>query len=127
MKLALLPLYKKWREYAVAKSILRGLNASAVGLIYTAVWQLFLGEYHNCVVFGLQSAHFTGLATVGHIYTSASGETSTSVSGPLTADPWWAVVAGASFMATEFFKVPPAISVLSGGACGLVYHAVTNK
>lgn len=26
------------------RSILRGLNAAAVGLIYTAVWQLFLGE-----------------------------------------------------------------------------------
>lgn len=44
LKLALLPLYKDWREYAIAKSALRGLNAAAVGLIYTAVWQLFLGE-----------------------------------------------------------------------------------
>ena len=45
LKLALLPLYKVWREYAIAKSALRGLNAAAVGLIYTAVWQLFLGTW----------------------------------------------------------------------------------
>jgi chromate transport protein ChrA len=44
LKLALLPLYNKWRRYQVAKSVLRGLNAAAAGLVYVAVWQLFLGE-----------------------------------------------------------------------------------
>ncbi|GEM12867.1 chromate transmembrane transporter [Rhodotorula toruloides] len=43
LKLALLPLYHTWRKHAVAISVLRGLNAAAVGLVYTAVWQLFLG------------------------------------------------------------------------------------
>ncbi|PWN50523.1 hypothetical protein IE53DRAFT_387155 [Violaceomyces palustris] len=44
LKLSLLPLYASWRRNRVAKSILRGLNAAAAGLVYTAVWQLFLGE-----------------------------------------------------------------------------------
>lgn len=43
IKLALLPLYKKWRRSGVAKSVLRGLNAAAAGLVYTAVYALFLG------------------------------------------------------------------------------------
>jgi chromate transport protein ChrA len=43
LKLALLPIYKKWRSYAVVKSILRGLNAAAAGLVYAAVYALFLG------------------------------------------------------------------------------------
>ena len=44
LKLALLPLYKSWRSHRMVRSSLRGLNAAASGLVYTAVWQLFLGE-----------------------------------------------------------------------------------
>lgn len=44
LKLALLPVYKSWRRYRVVRSVLRGLNAAASGLVYTAVWQLFLGN-----------------------------------------------------------------------------------
>lgn len=44
LKLALLPVYNKWRRHKPARSALRGLNAAASGLVYTAVWQLFLGE-----------------------------------------------------------------------------------
>ena len=47
LKLALLPLYKTWRTHGVARSTLRGLNAAASGLVYTAVWQLFLGKLHG--------------------------------------------------------------------------------
>jgi chromate transport protein ChrA len=43
LKLALLPLYNSWRRVEAVKSVLRGLNAAATGLVYTAVWQLFLG------------------------------------------------------------------------------------
>lgn len=45
LKLALLPIYNRWRKSLIAKSILRGLNSAAVGLVFTAVWQLFLGEW----------------------------------------------------------------------------------
>lgn len=44
LKLSLLPLYNTWRKNQIAKSVLRGLNAAAAGLVYTAVWQLFLGK-----------------------------------------------------------------------------------
>ncbi|KAJ9093191.1 hypothetical protein QFC21_006508 [Naganishia friedmannii] len=45
LKLALLPLYDSWRRVEAVKSLLRGLNAAATGLVYTAVWQLFLGSF----------------------------------------------------------------------------------
>lgn len=45
LKLSLLPIYNTWRKHQVAKSVLRGLNASATGLVFTAVWQLFLGTF----------------------------------------------------------------------------------
>lgn len=47
LKLSLLPLYSSWRKNQFAKSVLRGLNATAAGLVYTAVWQLFLGESNH--------------------------------------------------------------------------------
>lgn len=50
LKLSLLPLYNSWRKNQVAKSVLRGLNAAAAGLVYTAVWQLFLGEGTVCLI-----------------------------------------------------------------------------
>ncbi|KDN53516.1 hypothetical protein K437DRAFT_271448 [Tilletiaria anomala UBC 951] len=109
LKLSLLPLYNRWRRNTVAKSVLRGLNAAASGLVYTAVWQLFL---------------------VGYIYTpphAAPGQVNQSVSGPLTADPWWAVVAAGSFVATQSFGVLPALSVLLGGVAGLAWFGVISK
>jgi len=111
LKLALLPLYKSWRSHDLAKSALRGMNASAVGLIYTAVWQLFL---------------------VGYIYTPASGPspsgtTSVTVSGPLTADPWWGVIAAGAFTATEWFSSPPPVSITLGALGGLAWYGVVNR
>lgn len=44
-KTALLPVYSILHRRRVVRSILRGLNASASGLVFIAVWQLFLGEY----------------------------------------------------------------------------------
>jgi chromate transport protein ChrA len=107
LKLSLLPLYSTWRRLAVVKSVLRGLNAAAVGLVYTAVWQLFL---------------------VGYIYQPASGsaEQTSSSSGPLLSDPWWGVVAGWAFVLTQWCHVPAAFSIILGGIAGLVWFAVVG-
>ncbi|KAJ9106064.1 hypothetical protein QFC20_004126 [Naganishia adeliensis] len=108
LKLALLPLYNSWRKIEAVKSVLRGLNASASGLVYVAVWQLFL---------------------VGYIYQPPTGPSSspTTASGPLTSDPWWGVVAAWSFVATQWFKVPPAVSIMLGGAAGLAWFGVVGE
>ncbi|EST04804.1 Chromate transporter [Kalmanozyma brasiliensis GHG001] len=107
LKLSLLPIYNTWRKHEVAKSVLRGLNASATGLVYTAVWQLFL---------------------VGYIYTPARGVVveSTSQSGPLTSDPFWCVVASSAFVATQWFKSPPAVTIVAGAVAGLAWFGVVG-
>lgn len=106
LKLSLLPAYSSWRRLDVAKSALRGLNASASGLIWTAVWQLFL---------------------VGYIYTPASGLTGpTTASGPLTSDPFWGVVAASAFVATQWFRSPPAVSIIGGAVAGLCWFGVVG-
>jgi hypothetical protein len=63
---------------------------------------------------------------VGHIYTSAEGTTASTVSGPLTADPWWGVVAGFSFVTTQWYGMPPPVAVLSGALGGLLWYAVVK-
>ena len=104
LKLGLLPLYALWRGKPIARSILRGLNAVAAGLVFTAVWQLFL---------------------IGYIYQPAAGSAEgQTVSGPLTADPFWAVVSSGSFLATKSFKSPPWLSVVLGGLAGLAWYGV---
>ncbi|TKY86226.1 hypothetical protein EX895_005051 [Sporisorium graminicola] len=107
LKLSLLPIYNTWRKHEVAKSLLRGLNASATGLVFTAVWQLFL---------------------VGYIYTPAEGKVvqSASKSGPLTSDPFWGVVASSAFVATQWFKSPPAITIVAGAVAGLAWFGVVG-
>ncbi|POY73116.1 hypothetical protein BMF94_3854 [Rhodotorula taiwanensis] len=107
LKLALLPLYHTWRKHAVAISVLRGLNAAAVGLVYTAVWQLFL---------------------VGYIYTPVTGQvaTTSSASGPLTSDPFWGVVASCAFVATQWYKSPPAVTIVGGALAGLAWFGVVG-
>ena len=127
LKLALLPLYKTWRNYAIAKSALRGLNAAAVGLIFTAVWQLFLGKSEW--IFAARRSKADGAntyPTVGHIYTSAEGTSQSTASGPLTTDPWWGVVAGFSFVATQWYGLQPPVAVLSGAVGGLLKYAVAR-
>jgi chromate transport protein ChrA len=107
LKLALLPLYSSWRDKALARSVIRGLNAAASGLVFTAVWQLFL---------------------VGYIYQSATGAgESQTLSGPLTADPFWAVIASGSFLATKSFKSPPWLSIIGGGLGGLAWYGVRSS
>ncbi|SPO27013.1 related to chromate transport protein [Ustilago trichophora] len=107
LKLSLLPIYNTWRKHEVAKSVLRGLNASATGLVFTAVWQLFL---------------------VGYIYTPARGVVveAASQSGPLTSDPFWGVVASSAFVATQWFKSPPAVTIVAGALAGLAWFGVVG-
>lgn len=107
LKLALLPLYSNWRAHPIARSVIRGLNATASGLVFTAVWQLFL---------------------VGYIYQPPTGTAGPqTLSGPLTADPFWAVVSSGAFIATRNLAAPPWASVIGGGLAGLAWYGVKSQ
>ena len=112
LMLAFLPIYSIFRLHPIARATIRGLNAAATGLVWVAVWQLFL---------------------VGHIYVGATGTTggtegeTRALSGPLTADPWWAVVASGSFLACRNYGLPPWAGVLGGGAAGALWYAATRS
>jgi chromate transport protein ChrA len=82
------------------KSALRGINAAAVGLIYTAVYRLWQIGY---VDEGFQAG-------------SSLGD-----------DPWWVVVGATSFVGGMWFGVAPPVAILLGTVMGLVRYGVVRS
>lgn len=79
------------------KSLLRGVNAGAVGLIYTAVYRLW---------------------QIGYIDESFQQGTS------LAQEPWWVVVTASSFVFGYSFGVSPPVVIVMGAVLGLVWYGV---
>ncbi|KAI5783561.1 chromate transporter-domain-containing protein [Geopyxis carbonaria] len=88
-------LWRALRTRPSVVSILRGVNAAAVGLVFTAVYRLW---------------------EIGFL----TPEESRGMS--LGREPWWVVVAAATFVGCEWFKVPPAVAIVGGGVLGLCWY-----
>lgn len=82
------------------KSLLRGINAAAVGLVYTAVYRLW---------------------QIGYVDRSFHEGTS------LGQDPWWVVVTGASFFFGYSFGASPPLTIVLGAVLGLVWYLAVGK
>lgn len=81
-------------------SFLKGVNATAVGLVFTAVYRLW---------------------QIGFLSASAAQGESLGVS------PWWLVVSGLTYSASRWFGVPAAGSILAGGVLGLVWWGAVGR
>ena len=81
-------------------SLLRGVNAGAVGLIYTAVYRLW---------------------QIGYIDEGYQGGTNLGV------EPWWVVVTATSYVGGMWFGVKPWASILLGAAMGLAWYGVESS
>ncbi|KAL2258890.1 hypothetical protein VTK26DRAFT_7623 [Humicola hyalothermophila] len=81
------------------KSALRGVNAGAVGLIYTAVYRIFVVGY---IDEGFQSGR------------------------SLADDPWWVVITATSYVGGRYFGVSAVLAIVLGAALGLVRYGVVN-
>ncbi|KAL2268951.1 hypothetical protein VTJ83DRAFT_3797 [Remersonia thermophila] len=81
------------------KSVLRGINAGAVGLIYTAVYRIFLVGY---IDEGFQSGR------------------------SLADDPWWVVITATSYVGGRYFGINAPVCILLGATMGLLRYAVVN-
>ncbi|KAH0344405.1 chromate transporter, partial [Aureobasidium melanogenum] len=82
------------RTKALVVSVLRGINATAVGLVFTAVYRLW---------------------EIGYL-TPDSGRGKS-----LANDPWWVVVAAVAYSGTAWFKIPPALAIVAGAVLGLCW------
>lgn len=81
------------------KSVLRGINAAAVGLIYTAVYRIW---------------------QVGYIDEGFQAGTS------LAMEPWWVVVTATSFVGGKWFGLSPVVAILLGAVMGLLWYAAVK-
>ena len=77
-------------------SILRGVNAAAVGLVFTAVYKLW---------------------QIGCLTAAAQGQ-------PLGTDPWLVAIVGTAYVGGAWFKLSPPMAILLGGAMGVARWAI---
>ncbi|KAK3370374.1 chromate transporter-domain-containing protein [Podospora didyma] len=87
------------RNQRWVKSVLRGANAGAVGLIYTAVYRIFNVGY---LAEGYQAGRSLG------------------------DDPWWVVVTATSYIGGRWFGVNAPVAILLGAVLGLVWYGVVG-
>jgi chromate transport protein ChrA len=92
-------LWRLWRTKPVVAAMLRGINATAIGLVFTAVYRLW------------QIGYLTPL--------DAQGQS-------LAEYPWWVVVAVVTYAESCWWKVPPAPAILFGAVLGLGWYGVTG-
>jgi chromate transport protein ChrA len=81
-------------------SLLRGINATAVGLVFTAVYRLW---------------------EIGYLTPESSDGRS------LASEPWWVVVAVLTYAETAWFGVAPAIAILIGAVLGLGWYGAVGQ
>lgn len=81
------------------RSVLRGVNAGAVGLIYTAVYRIWQ----------------VGYLDEGFEFGRSLGD-----------DPWWLVVAATSYVGGCWFGVKAPVAILLGAALGLIRYAIVS-
>ncbi|QRV92043.1 chromate ion transporter [Ceratobasidium sp. AG-Ba] len=87
------------RTNRFVSSMLRGVNAAAVGLVFTAVHRLW---------------------EIGYVKPDATSGVA------LGSEPWWVVVAACAYVGVDSFEVPTALSIVGGGALGLAWYGVVN-
>lgn len=86
---------KKW-----VVDLLRGVNATAVGLVFTAVYRLW---------------------EIGYLTPEASRGQS------LAMEPWWVVVAAVTYAESAWFNVPPAFAIVFGAVLGLCWYGAVGR
>ncbi|KAJ4362693.1 hypothetical protein N0V85_009350 [Neurospora sp. IMI 360204] len=85
---------KRW-----VKAMLRGVNAGAVGLIYTAVYRIW------CV----------GYIDEGFQFGKSLGD-----------DPWWVVVTATSYVGGHWFSLKAPVAIMLGAIMGLIRYGVVS-
>ena len=93
-------IWQSLRKRRETSSILRDVNATAVGFVFTAVYRLW---------------------EIGYLTPDQTEGIS------LANEPWWLVTATLTYSAVEWFSVPPPVAILSGGVLGLGWYGVVGR
>ena len=92
-----------WRVVRTKKwvvDLLRGVNATAVGLVFTAVYRLW------------EIGYLTPKDTRGQ---------------SLALEPWWVVVTAVTYAESAWFNVPPALAIVMGAVLGLCWYGAVGR
>lgn len=81
-------------------NVLRGVNATAVGLVFTAVYRLW---------------------EIGYLTPEVNSGRS------LALNPWWVVVAAVTYAESAWFKVPPPLAIVIGAVLGLCWYGAVGR
>ena len=92
-------LWSAVRSKVWVKSILRGLNAGGVGLIYTAVYRLWQIGY------------------IDHGYQSGTS---------LAVEPFFVTITAFAFCGGVWFKIQPPVVIVLGAIGGLIWYGVVS-
>jgi chromate transport protein ChrA len=92
-------LWKILRSRRWLLSILRGVNAGAVGLVFTAVYKLW---------------------QIGFV------DAENQSGSPLGRDPWWVAITATSFVGGAWFGLKAPLAILLGGVMGMAWYAVVE-
>ena len=92
-------LWRLLRSRPLVLSLIRGVNAAAVGLVFTAVYRLW---------------------EIG--YLTPSNESGVS----LGLEPWWVVIAVVTYASTAWFGVETWMGILGGAVLGLCWYGAVK-
>lgn len=102
--------WRKLRKNALFVALLRGINATAVGLVFTAVYRLW------------EVGYLTNASTSGDAVVQGG-----RVSGRSLADePWFVVVAVLTYAGNKWFNIPAAVGIAAGGVLGVAWWGATQ-
>ena len=90
-------LWKILRSHRWLSSLLRGVNAGAVGLVFTAVYKLW---------------------QIGYV------DADNQSGSPLGRDPWWVAITATSFVGGAWFGLSAPFAILLGGVMGMLWYSV---
>ncbi|CAF9904017.1 MAG: hypothetical protein ALECFALPRED_004803 [Alectoria fallacina] len=93
-------LWRILRDKAWFLATLRGVNAAAVGLVFTAVYKLW---QIGCLTAAVQGG------------------------SPLGTDPWLVAITGTAFVGGAWFKMTPPVAILLGGAMGVARYGIVSR
>ena len=97
MVIGFMGLWRVLRQRAWFLAILRGINAAAVGLVFTAVYKLW------------QIGYLTSKVQSG---------------SPLGTDPWLVAITGTAFVGGAWFNLSPPVAILLGGTMGIARYGL---
>ena len=93
-------------------SVLKGVNAAAVGLVFTAVYKLWqIGDL---------APSTSGAAAKTTSMTTTGGQ-------PLGTDLWLVAITSTTFVGVAWFRIAPPVAILLGGAMGVGRWGVVNR